>query len=136
MQAAPGLRGTSRTIQRDPLLYLLHSTPSEIRLQREVPSTGWPRAPLGEGRGWVPGRHLVRHHDTVVRVGHQQPDRVLQDVFDEVLTSVHVHLRFRFVIVLRRVDASEIFAGVTRVTTAFKTQTGRVGACDAMLNLA
>lgn len=55
---------------------------------------------LLQNRVYVSGRHLVRHHDTVVSVGHQQPDGVLEDILDEVLTFFHVCLRFGFVIVL------------------------------------
>lgn len=49
---------------------------------------------------YVSGRHLVRHHDIVVSVSHQQPDGVLEDVLDEVLTFFHVCLHFCFVVIL------------------------------------
>lgn len=35
----------------------------------------------------VPDGQLIRHHDLVVRVGHQQPDGVLQDTLDELLLA-------------------------------------------------
>lgn len=72
----------------------------------------------------LPGRHLVRHHDAVIRVGHQQPDGVLQDVLDELLAFLCDRMYFFFTIILRRVNASEILAGVTCVTAAFKNTEG------------
>lgn len=68
----------------------------------------------------LPGGQLVRHHDAVIRVGHQQPDGVLQDALNELLTFLRVCDHFCFVIILRGVNASKVFAGVTCITTAFK----------------
>lgn len=92
----------------------------------------------GEGRpppdsrpGVSPGGHLVGHHDLVVGVGHEQPEGLLQDVFDEMLPfrlGRDLELRLapiaaaavasgralgvRLVVVLQGVDAAKVFAGV------------------------
>lgn len=67
----------------------------------------------------IPDRQLIGHHDLVVSVGHQQPDGVLEDALDELLlsaissrtTAAPCWLLARMV-VLRRVDAAEVLAGV------------------------
>lgn len=48
----------------------------------------------------LPGGQLVCHHDAVICVSHQQPDGVLQDVFNELLTFLRVCDHFCFVIIL------------------------------------
>lgn len=67
----------------------------------------------------VPDRQLIGHHDLVISVGHQQPDGVLKDALDKLLlstvssgtTAAPCWLLARMV-VLRRVDAAEVLAGV------------------------
>lgn len=65
-----------------------------------------------------PDRKLVRHHDLLVRVGHQQPDGVLQDALDEPLLALPARVAaapcwlLAGVVVLRGVNAPEVLAGV------------------------
>lgn len=68
----------------------------------------------------VPDRKLIRHHDLVVRVGHQQPYGVLQDALDELLLAPTAAPRrlLTGVVVLRRVDAAEVLAGVAALAAA------------------
>lgn len=68
----------------------------------------------------VPDRKLIRHHDLVVRVGHQQPDGVLQDALDELILAPSAAPRrlLAGVVVLRRVDAAEVLAGVAALAAA------------------
>lgn len=87
-----------------------------------------------------PGWHLIRHHDIVISVGHQQPKRLLQNVFNEMLpfsVSRHFGLRFAairaaftpelsfpFEVMLQRVDAAKVLAGVAASCTQVEKKKG------------
>lgn len=73
----------------------------------------------------VPDGQLIRHHDLVICVGHQQPDGVLEDTLDELLlatispgTAAATCWLFAGVVVLGRVDAAKVLAGVAALTAA------------------
>lgn len=91
-----------------------------------------------------PGRHLISHHDFVISVGHQQPEGLLEGILDEVvllplrrhfrqqLASVRASLASRldfclhFGVMLQRVDAAKIFAGVAAPCTDFKIKQEKI----------
>lgn len=80
--------------------------------------------------GVSPRWHLIRHHDLVVGVGHEQPEGLLQDVFDEMfpfclrrdleLGLAPIGASFTsgwalgncLVVVFQGVNAAKVFAGV------------------------
>lgn len=72
-----------------------------------------------------PDRKLIGHHDLVVRVGHEQPDGVLQDTLDELLLAFAACAAaapcrlLAGVVVLRGVDAPEVLAGVASLAAAW-----------------
>lgn len=75
-----------------------------------------------------PGGHLIRHHDLVVMVGHHQPEGLLENIFNEILSlpfawafglwlatfrvSLVPCFGFGLRVVLHGVDAAEVLAGV------------------------
>lgn len=80
-----------------------------------------------------PDRQLIGHHDLVVCVGHKQPDGVLQDTLDKLLlaaisagAAAAPCWLFAGVVVLRRVDAAEVLAGVAALAAAWMSKEVRV----------
>lgn len=81
----------------------------------------------------VPDRQLIGHHDLVVGVGHQQPDGVLQDALNELLlfaipsrAAAAPCWLLAGVVVLRRVDAAEVLAGVAPLAAAWMDKGGKL----------
>lgn len=116
----------SRSSRSTVSMSLLHKRPfnDPANPERETP----PRR-----AAFPPDRKLIGHHDLVVGVGHQQPDGVLQDAFDELLLALPACAAaapcwlLAGVVVLRGVDAPEVLAGVASLAAACGGRRGEGG---------
>lgn len=69
---------------------------------------------------YSPRRQLIGHHDLVICVGHEQPQRVLQYILDELFVLLHLHgpslaaaqVTFDLLAVLGRVHAAKVITTV------------------------
>lgn len=76
----PGVHSTQfpPLVLREPRLLLLHGPePLPVLLQH---------------RGHVPGGHLVSHHDTLVSIGHEQPDGILEHILNDLVRRLSLGL--------------------------------------------
>lgn len=83
----------------------------------------------------LPGWHLISHHDLVISIGHEQPEGLLENIFDEMLSipmawdlglrlttfraSFASRLGIGLGVMLQGVNTTEVFAGVAAPYTQF-----------------
>lgn len=67
---------------------------------------------------FLPDGQLIRHHDLLVCVGHEQPDGILQYTFNELGLSVAPCCLLTRVVILRRVYTAKVLACVAALAAS------------------